>query len=413
MKIIGASAIITCNEDFSVIKNGGILFSSSKIIKVGDFNELCKANSNIESKFYESCVITPAFVNAHIHFEFSNNTSSLQYGDFGAWLDSIMTKREVLMNNASDEIKNAIKETLSCGVASVGAISSNGLDIEYLAKSPLKVVLFNEIMGTNEQYLQHIKNNFSKRLNNTILLCNKHFKPAVALHSPYSLHLELAKYAINKAIEHKLLISAHFVESKYELHWLEKQNGYFKRFFSKFFNHNNANPFYTKESFLDLFRKCESLFVHCLYLNNDDFERISKLNADIVSCPRSNRLLNNRYFDFLTAKKYKLPLIIATDGKSSNSSLNILDETRTALFAYKRINIENLAKEILLGISARPAKRLGFNNGILKKNKASDFAIFYIKDISTSPQVALNFLLHAKQVEDLYINGKRINIENY
>lgn len=412
MKLIGASIIITCDNDFSIIKDGGILFDENRIIKIGKFDEL-KNKKTIECRFYDSCVITPAFVNSHVHFEFSQNTSSLNYGNFGEWLDSVMLKRESLMKDSTDAMKLALKETLSCGVASVGAISSNGMDLDILSQSPLKVLFFNEIMGTNKKYIEKTINNFEERLKKSMLLANPNFKSGIALHSPYSLDFELASYAIKKAIEHKLLVSTHFLESKEELMWLESKKGYFKDFFKKFFGDENATPSYSKESFLKLFKNCESLFVHCLFLNNDDWAAISKLNIDIVSCPRSNRLLNNRYFDFLKAKDYRLPLIIATDGKSSNNSLNILDEARVALFAYEKFNINNLAKEILLSITRRPAKRLRFNNGILERGKASDFAIFHIKDIKDSSQVILNLFLHAQKVEDLYINGKRIDIENY
>lgn len=412
MKLIGSSVLITCDNRFNIINDGGILFDENKIIEIGKFSDL-KNNSIKEQKFYPSCVITPAFTNAHIHFEFSQNTSSLNYGNFGEWLDSVILRRESLMQDSTLSIKSSIKETLLCGVGAVGAISSNGLDLDLLHQSPLKVLFFNEIMGTNKQYSQKIINNFDERLAKSILLENHNFKPGIALHSPYSLDFELASYAIKKAMKHKLLVSTHFLESKEELMWLESKKGYFKNFFKRFFNDEDATPFYSKESFLQLFKHSKNLFAHCLFLNNDDWERISKLDMDIVSCPRSNRLLNNRYFDFLKAKDYKIPLIIATDGKSSNNSLSILDEARVALFAYEKFNIENLAKEILFAITRRPAHRLGFNNGILQKGKASDFAIFHIKDIETSSQVTLNFLLHAQKVEDLYINGKRIDIENY
>lgn len=412
MKLIGASIIITCDKDFNIIKDGGILFDENKIINIGNFYELEK-NKRIKGKFYKSCVITPAFVNSHVHFEFSGNSSSLNYGNFGEWLNSVIVKRNSLMKDANDDMKNAIKETMYSGVGSVGAISSNGFDLNILNLSPLKVMFFNEIMGTKKEYFNEIINNFDERLKKSALLANENFKIGIALHSPYSLDFELANYAIKKAINNKLLVSTHFLESKEELIWLESKKGYFKEFFRRFFNNENAAPSFTKKSFLELFKGVEGLFAHCLFLSNDDFAKISKLNIDIVSCPKSNRLLNNKYFDFLKAIDYKLPLIIATDGKSSNNSISILDEARVALFAYEKFNLNNLAKEILLSITKNPAKRLKFNNGVISRNKASDFSIFFIKDIETSEQIVLNFLLHARKVQDLYINGKRIDIENY
>lgn len=411
MKLIGASVIITCDESFTIIKDGGILFDDENIIKIGKFDELKKSELQ-EVRFYHSCVITPALINSHIHFEFSKNYSTLQYGSFEKWLDSVMQNRDTLMQDSASYIKNAIKETLYSGVGCVGAISSNGFDLELLSKSALKVVLFNEIMGSNKDFFNKIKDNFEARLEKSKSLESSTFKAAIALHSPYSLDIELAQYAIKKAQDSKMPISTHFLESKEELTWLENNDGYFRGFFRDFFKNENAKPCYSKESFLELFKGCQTLFVHCLHLDDNDWNNISKLTADIVSCPRSNRLLNNKYFDLSKANDYNFPFIIATDGKSSNYSLNMLDEARCVLFAYENYDINNLAKEIILAMTKNPAKRLGFNNGVLESNKASDFAIFYIKDIDKTIQIELNFILHAREVQDLYINGKRIDIEN-
>ena len=72
MKLIGASVIITCDESFTIIKDGGILFDDENIIKIGKFDELKKSELQ-EVRFYHSCVITPALINSHIHFEYSKH----------------------------------------------------------------------------------------------------------------------------------------------------------------------------------------------------------------------------------------------------------------------------------------------------------------------------------------------------
>lgn len=409
IQLIGASAVISCNKHFEIIKNGGILFSEDRILKVGDFSSM--QSPKVKSKFYESCVITPAFINPHIHFEFSDNTSTLNYGNFGVWLDSVMQKRESLFEKGSESIKSAIKEVLRSGTACVGAISSAGLDLEALSTSPLKVVYFNEIMGTNPARFEDIKEHFDERVKKAKLLENPRFKNAIALHSPYALHNDLAEYALDKARKGKMLVSTHFMESREELIWLDYGKGYFKDFFKNNLGVESARPFYTKRDFMELFSQVPTLFTHCLYLSNDDFEFLQRLDSEIISAPRSNRLLNNRYFDFFKAKDFRFKLILATDGKSSNNSLSLLDEGRCALFAYRKFDVNALAKEIMLGITRNIAKRFGFNNGSIERGKASDLAVFYVKDIAESKQVALHFLLNAKKVEDLYINGKRIDFE--
>lgn len=406
--LIGASVVLTCNKHFEVIKDGGILFEGERILKVGNFNAL-KKDAKI-SEFYSSCVLLPALINPHIHFEFSGNYGILEFGNFQSWLDSVMKNRDKLMEGLDSHLNAAIKETLKSGIGCVGAISSNGLDLEALSNSPLKVMFFNEIMGTNESKIDEIWDFFKARFRKSALLQSERFKPAIALHSPYSLHSELANRALDLAFKNNLLTQAHFLESRDELRWLTKQNGAFREFFAKFFNNKTAKPFYNIHSFIELFSNIDCYFVHCLYVDNDTLEAMRRIRCEIISAPRSNRLLNNKYFDFFSAQNFRFPLIISTDGRSSNYSLNLLDEARTALFGYSGFNIHTLAKEIILAMSANPARKMRFNNGILEKNRASDFGIFEIPNIANSPQIPLDFLLYATKVKDLFINGKRIEI---
>ena len=45
----------------------------------------------------------PAFINPHVHLEFSANRTTLEYGDFLKWLKSVINSRDEL----SKEAKNA------------------------------------------------------------------------------------------------------------------------------------------------------------------------------------------------------------------------------------------------------------------------------------------------------------------
>ena len=75
---------------------------------------------------------------------------------------------------------------------------------------------------------------------------------------------------------------------------------------------------------------------------------IESLQASIITCPRSNRLLNNAFFTRSLLRNKKIPLALGTDGKSSNNNVNLLDELRTSLYAYPQEDILALAKSLLL-----------------------------------------------------------------
>ncbi|MEH1010296.1 amidohydrolase family protein [Campylobacter concisus] len=121
-------------------------------------------------------MITPAFVNTHVHLEFSSNVSTLKYGDFIKWLGSIVDKGgELAKMDAKKAMSEAINSLLKSGVCTIGEISSFGSDLEILAASPLKVVLFSEILGSSEQMCEQNLQNFLAKFEKTKGYKSKNF----------------------------------------------------------------------------------------------------------------------------------------------------------------------------------------------------------------------------------------------
>ncbi|MDY3114322.1 MAG: aminofutalosine deaminase family hydrolase [Helicobacter sp.] len=405
-QIIGASFVVLCDAKFSVIKKGGILFENGEIVAVDSYLKLRKTYKEAKFLFYENCALTPAFANMHLHLEFSKNYGDFCFGDFGEWLDSVILKREGLMENLTPFMQEGVKQCLKSGVGFVGAVSSNGLDLEVLEKSPLRVLYFNEIIGSNVEALDFLYQNFLERFKDSKARRNPKFTPAVAIHAPYSVHPMLLKKVLDFAKKQDLIISTHFLESKAEKEWLESSGGYFKGFYQKFFN-KELESFYKPLEFLENFKDIKNLyFTHCLEADLKELESLEKLRAKIITCPKSNRLLNNKLLDLDRLKAFKIPLCVATDGISSNDSLNLLDELRVALFGYCGSELESLAKELILSVTRSPFLNTPFKLGELKAGNLADFALFRIP--LTKEFLAHNLILYTKEAEALYINGEEI-----
>ena len=217
----------------------------------------------------------------------------------------------------------------------------------------------------------------------------------------------LANKVLDLAKKDSCLVSTHFLESKSEREWLTSNCGWFEEFYKKNFHVTSPKPFYSIETFLKLFEGLKALFVHCMFAKDKELQEIAKNNHYVISCVRSNRLLSGSYLDLNTLRSLCINPMFATDGNSSNNNLNMLDELRAALFAYPQIDIEVLTKILILGTTFYPARALGLNNGTLAVDKLADIAIFECPKITQSYQAPLQFLLHAKHVKKLYINGTK------
>ncbi|TLD97785.1 metal-dependent hydrolase [Helicobacter jaachi] len=418
IEIWGAGQVFICDEAFSIIHNGGIAFEkgADRILEVGEYKALCARYPHAQMHFFPQGVLLPALINAHVHFEFGAHLAQFCYGDFGKWLDSLMANREHILNIAHLDsiIHESVQEQIACGVGSVGAVSSYGYDMALLVQSPLRVVYFNEAIGSNAGALDALYAHTFERFEASKALRSSTFTPALALHSPYSLHPLLAQKFIDIAASEHLALSAHFLESHHEREWLLHSSGYFRGFFQKLAHIENPKALYSPQSFLDMLSPLAHnplSLTHCLYAKEEEYTQMRALNASIITCPRSNRLLNNT---FLPLNIEHINIAIGTDGKSSNNNLNLLDELRASLQAYPTEDILALAKRLILRATAHGARALGLHNGVLMAGRSVDFALFefeqplFIPTQQHANQSPLHFILHAKRPAHLYINAKAV-----
>ncbi|WP_069636249.1 metal-dependent hydrolase [Campylobacter pinnipediorum] len=401
MKILKAKYLI--DENLNFLKDHAIVFQKH-ITDIGDANNMVKKYQNAEVVDMKNSIIAPAFVNTHVHLEFSANKSSLVYGDFIVWLGSIVKNSAFLAKKGTPQvIEKAIKSMLKSGIASVGAISSFGNDIKSLANSPLNVVMFNEILGSNELYCEQSFDLFLKRFNESVKYKSERFIPAMAIHSPYSVHPKLLQKSLEFAKKEKLVLSTHFLESKYEKQWLEEGKGDFENHLKKFVD--NPKPMYNPDEFFANFKGLKTLFTHCVYASNlKDFDK----NHSITHCPRSNRLLGDRRLDLKSVLDFDVSLNIGTDGLSSNLSLNMFEEIRAAIFTHCDLSLNELCKKLFKAATIGGANALSLNNGVLKKGYNSDIMVLKAPQCDES-SLLTQMLLQTKNVKKLYIGGDECN----
>ena len=285
----------------------------------------------------------------------------------------------------------------------MGAISSFGYDLEVLANSNLRVTYFNEVIGSKLNEIEKQFKNLNHRFKESMKYKNELFTPAIAIHSPYSVHPALQHKVLDIVKNNNLLLSAHFLESKDEVRWLKNNKGSFKNFFLNLFMQNKSLN--TVDEFLSSVASINNtILVHNTFLHKKEFKFLKKNQIRVIHCPVSNRLLSNKKADF----KYldNLNSSIGTDGLSSNISLSLFDELRFALFVHNNIDINVLAQKLLLFATKNGALTLRLNSGEIKENKNADLITFNLPDTTTKKYLASNIILHTKKINKSFINGK-------
>jgi cytosine/adenosine deaminase-related metal-dependent hydrolase len=352
-------------------------------------------------------ILYPGFINTHVHLEFSANKTTLRYGEFMPWLNSVIEHRESLIGSCDNSLMmRECKAMIDSGITTFGAISSFGTEIEVCMNTPQKVIFFNELIGSNAATADMLYADFLERLE-----MSKNAKhgiiPAIAIHAPYSVHPILLKRAIEVAKTEQLPLSAHLLESQAEREWLESNQGDFLPFFQKFFSTSvavNSIP-----EFIAAFDDHPTHFTHLVQVNDEELDYLSSKGHSVAHCPRSNRLLGCGRLPIEKLIKRHIPFSVATDGLSSNSSLNLFDEMRAALMLHHLGALEKLANLLIESITTTPAKIFNLNSGEIAIGKDADFALVTLPDkVEDTQSIALQTILHTQKVTATYIDGKRI-----
>ena len=405
MKILNPNYIYI-NGNFR--ENIAVAFNS-KIESIDSVENLKDKHQDVEViDCGKNSVLYPGFINTHVHLEFSSNRTTLKYGNFMRWLNSVIDSRDELLNSCDNAMMDkACREMLNSGVTTFGAISSFGTELEVCENTPQKVIFFNELIGSNMAYIDALYNDFLVRVKASKEAIKNGIIPAIAIHSPYSVHPIALKRALDVAKATDMPISAHFLESPYEREWLEDASGEFLDFFKKYFN--TTQPMTTIDEFLSYFDNTPTHFTHLTQAKDKELKYISEKGHSIAHCPRSNRFLASGRLDLNRVKDLNIPFTVATDGLSSNSSLNIFDELYSALMIHDGEDLIKLSKLLISSITTQPANIFNLNSGYIEKGRDADFAIVKLVDTPSSlDDIALYTILHTKKVNSLFIGGEQI-----
>lgn len=400
MTIIVPDALLTPHE----LHRGVAVAFEREIVALGDPHELRARYPHAEViDGGEGSLLMPGLINAHVHLEFGANRSTLTYGGFLPWLYSVMTHRDALMGAA--DMHALCARMLEHGITTFGAISSRGLDLQACAAAKQKVVFFNELIGSQASMADALYGDFLQRLETSKSVTREGFYSAIAIHSPYAVHPALMQRALELARTEGLHVSAHFLESRAELEWLESGSGAFAPFFAELLKQHA--PHFDPESFLSQLRHTKALLVHGVHAPKALLGRIAQEEHTLVHCPISNRLLGNGALDIGALEASKVPWICATDGLSSNYTLDLFEELKIALFMHHGAPLEALAHQLLQSVTCNAAKALGLNTGSIEAGKAADLLLLKL-NYPVTPQLPIHLLLQPRTLQSAFINGTKV-----
>ena len=396
--------LISMDETRKKIEYGiDILIHENKIEQIDKNINLFDTNVKIINATDK--YVLPGLINTHSHIGMSIFRESVDGYQTQDWLNRIIWPIEDQLTK--EDIYNS--SLLSCAeMIKTGTTTVN--DQYFFPENIIKAVLKSGIRAELTRVAMDIDGKMEERfleLNNLITKYNQKNENIyinVGIHGLYTSSQTCIERAIKLAKDNNLNIHMHYLENSQEL--IDISN-----------NYNSKKPY---EIIKENFKNTNSIFAHCVKLEDEDFKIFKDYNIKVSHCPISNLKLGCGIANIPKMLENNITVSLGTDGQGSGSNLDMFETMKFTGLLQKGLN-ENPellpAYEILKMATINGAKALNKESliGSIVEGKLADLIILDLSNITTQPinDIFADIVYNAKgtNVETTIINGN-ILMEN-
>jgi cytosine/adenosine deaminase-related metal-dependent hydrolase len=402
--------------DAAPIACGIVRIAGDRIAAIGKSQHHCDIDLG-------NAAILPGLVNAHTHLELSAlRSQEFAASSFVNWLNGVIRARGAQApSQISHAIGRGIDASLSAGTTLLGDISTSGRSWKELTRSPLRAVVFAELLGlkaeralqtteaarqflewatavpgaVNRQSLDAPQPDAGTRFHlddESIVdplpvpatnVSSRRLMPSLSPHAPYSTHRSLYDLAARWGRHAGVPVCTHLAETTDELRLLRQRDGPLHEFLRSIaawtdtWQAAGTSPL----NYIDgaVTGQAHWIIAHANYLTADEIARLgahshgSGGSIAVVYCPRTHAYFGHRNHPYREMLAAGLVVCLGTDSLASTSTLSILDEMR---YLRRRDAALDPAKILEMGTLAG-ARALGREHdcGSLTPGKFADIAV--------------------------------------
>lgn len=403
--LIKNAKILPVDDAMRVIENGWIGIENSTIVFVEAVETEAIASFTADRVIdAKGKLAMPGFVNTHSH---SPMTILRCYGDdlpLNDWLFGKMIPTEEKFSKEDIYWGGmlGLLEQIKSGVTCVADMyEPSNIMMDMVVENQIRANIAGPHITINpekeyEEYVAHIKkwNNSHDGL----------IKESAIIHSIYTYSEEKIRTRVAAAKEAGTGIQIHISEAPFEQ--------------AQIFEQYQKTPMQMLESWgvFDV----PTVAAHCVHLTDGDFGILKKRDISVAHCPSSNLKLASGIADVPRMLASGINVSIGTDGASSNSNLNFVEEMHLTAMIHKGKSMNPLvvnAKEVIKMATVNGAKALGFGNevGSLEAGKKADLILVDTDKAHLTPLnnpfSAAVYSMQGSDVDTVIVNGK-ILMEN-
>ncbi|PKQ39480.1 guanine deaminase [Pseudomonas sp. YY-1] len=387
-------AVVGVEQSYQHFEDGILLIENGKVAQVGAAAELLPKLGGVEVQHYRDALITPGFIDTHIHYPQTGMIAS--YGEqLLDWLNTYTFPTEKQFEDkahASDVAAIFLKELLRNGTTTAlvfGSVHPQSVDafFEQADKLNLRMIAGKVLMDRNApDYLTDTPE--SGYAESKALIERWHGKgrlhyAVTPRFAPTSTpeQLDLAGKLFGEYPD--LYMHTHISENKAEVAWVKELFPARKGYLDVYDHHKLIGP--------------RAVFAHGVHLCDDECKRLAETGSAVAFCPTSNLFLGSGLFDLNKLEEHGVRVGLGTDvgGGTSFSQLQSLNE------AYK---IMQLQGKKLDPFKSLYLATLGGANALYLDDKLGNFmpgkdADFLVLDYNATPLISYR-MQQAKSLEE-------------
>jgi cytosine/adenosine deaminase-related metal-dependent hydrolase len=297
------------------LRNGWIRVEDGRITALG-------SGGGVLGRDLGRGVLMPGLINAHCHLELSHLAGRITSQAFVPWVGELVLKRrEATREVVRARVGEAVSGMVEGGTAGVGDISNDLDHLDLLAASPLRAVVFYELLAWDPARAGEVFEGARGRLEG---LPPGPPEVRLAAHAPHSVSPDLFR-RLGARVR-----SLHLAESPAEATYLREGGGEWVRFLAERglghvpFQGAGVSPVAYARSLGVLHPGL--LAAHCVQVDAADLRLLKESGCAVVVCPRSNRTLGVGAPPVEALLKAGIPVCLGTDSLASAPTLDVWDD---------------------------------------------------------------------------------------
>ena len=407
--ILHNATVVTMDEGYRVLRDGGVAVEGDTIAAVGPAKEILATYTAHELIDCRGSDLIPGLVNAHTHAPMTLLRGMADDLRLEVWLLGYMmpVEREFVSPDFC-----RLGTLLACAEMIRSGITCFA-DMYYFedavaqatAEAGMRAVCSQTVLkfptpdaASYEDSLASAREFITRWKGHPLIV------PSVAPHAPYTCTPEILQACASLAVEFDVPLHTHIAETREEVdEWREKYD-------------MPVVPWVKKQGLLE----AKVLAAHCVHLDDGEIHTLQHAGAGVAHNPSSNLKLASGFAPVVDMLEAGLSVGIGTDGPASNNDLDMFEEMRLATFIAKGVSGDPTAlpARLTLAMATRlgaQALHLGHLTGSIEPGKRADLVLVGLRGIHNLPQFnrdpqsvysRLVYAGKASDVTDVMVNGR-------